>query len=52
MFGMCNKKQKKCLFIVSKIDIIWSNLRTPSSLIINFEQVIKYVLVWNIYFTF
>ena len=28
MFGMCNKEHKRCLFIVSKIDIIWSNRRT------------------------
>ena len=28
MFGMCNKEHKRCLFIVSKIGIIWSNRRT------------------------
>ena len=36
MFGMRNKEDKQCLFIVSKIDIIWSNRRTPEFIIINF----------------
>ena len=44
MFGMCKTKRsskdcKRFLFIVSKIDIIVG--QRPSSLIINFEQVIK-----------
>ena len=55
LFGMCETKRsskcKRCLFIISKIDFIWSSQR-PSSLIINFEQFIKSLLVWNIDFTF
>ena len=42
---MCNKERKRCLFIVSKIDIISSNRRTPNPLIINVEQLIKSFLV-------
>ena len=57
MFGMCKTKHNskdcnRCLFIVNKIDILWSSLRTASSLIINFEQVIQPFLVLNIYFIF
>ena len=42
---MYNKEHKRCLFFVSKIDIIWSDQRTPE---FNFEQVIKSFLVRNI----
>ena len=48
----CSKDCNRCLFVVSKIDILWSSWRTASSLNINFEQVIKPFLVLNIYFTF
>ena len=45
MFGMCKTKHiskcKPCLFIISKIDIFDLVEQSPSSLIINFEQVIK-----------
>ena len=50
---MCKKTKhssKDCnryLFIVNKIDILWSSWRT-CLLIINFEQVRKPFLVWNI----
>ena len=52
MFDMCNKEHKWHLLIFSKIDIIWFNRKTPSPLIVNFEQVIESALVWNLYFTF
>ena len=57
MLSICKTKYSskdcnRCLFVVSKIDILWSSWRTASSLNINFEQVIKPFLVLNIYFTF
>ena len=45
---MCNKEHKQCLLITIEMDIVWCN-KTLN--FINF-QVIKYFLVWNIYFTF
>ena len=54
MFDMRRPKHsgkcKQCLFFISKIGIIWSS--QTILLIINFDQVIKSFLVWNIYFTF
>ena len=57
MFGMCKIKHssKDCnrsLFIVNKIDISDLVGKRLSSIIINFEQVMKPFLVWDIYFTF
>ena len=57
MFGMCKTKHSsedcnRYLFIVSKIDILWSFRELASSLIINFEQVIKPFLVLNIFSLF
>ena len=49
----CSRKDcKRCLLIVSKIGIICYIGQRPSSLIINFKQVIKSFLVSNVYFTF
>ena len=57
MFGMCKTKHSskdcnRCLFIVSKIDILWSSRRTREFINHYFEQVIEPSLVLNIYFTF
>ena len=58
MFGMykikrSSKDSVRCLFNVSKIGIIWYLVgQYLSSLIINFEQVIKSFLFWDIYCTF
>ena len=46
MFGMCNKEHKRCLFIVSKIDIIWSNRRTPE--FINFQLWTSYKILFSL----
>ena len=43
-----SKYSNRCLFIVSKLDIIWSSWKTRE---LNFKQVFSF-LVWNIYFTF
>ena len=45
-----NKDCNRCLFVVSKIDFSDLIGEGASSLIINFGQVIKPFLVWNIYF--
>ena len=59
MFGM--SKTTATVITVTKVcssltvlDVIWSSLRAPSLLIINFEQVYPeiFFLFWNIYFTF
>ena len=42
----------RCLFIVSKIDILWSSRRTREFINHYFEQVLAPFLVLNIYFTF
>ena len=50
MFGMCKTKYSpkdcnRCLYIVSKIDILYLVGKRPSSLIINFEHTVKLFLV-------
>ena len=41
-----------CMFIVRKLTLSDLVRQHPSPLIINFEQVMKFFLVGNIYFTF
>ena len=45
------QQQQRRLFNVSGLGIIWLSM-TAHKFIINFEQVMKSFLVWNIYFTF
>ena len=48
-----SKGWNRCLFVASKIEILWSIWRTRKfKVIINFEQIIKPFLAWNIYFIF
>ena len=47
-----NTDCNRCLFIVSKIDILWSSRRTREFINHYFEQVLAPFLVLNIYFTF
>ena len=47
-----SKDCNRCLFILSKIDMLWSTRRTREFININFEQAIEPFLVFNIYFTF
>ena len=54
MFGVYKTKHSgedwnRCLFVLSKIDILWSSRRTREFINVNFEQVIEPFLVFNIY---
>ena len=50
---MQNKtKQERCLFNVSKVDIVWFSKTKAEFICYYFEQVMKSFLVWNIKFIF
>ena len=50
MFDMCNKEHRRCLFIVSKIDIIWSYRGTPE--FINYQFWASYKIFLSLKYLF
>ena len=50
MFSICNKEHKRCLLIVYKLDIIWSNRRTPE--FINYQLWTSYKIFRSLKYLF